>query len=324
VAIIALVIVGILLWVFGLSGSENQPIIDVTEPTAPTTPTAPPPAADTPEPPESAETPDPEVVEPEPFQLEIPDEYFDLVEILIQAGVAEPSIGDFLQLALTDGMGDGLFSSSMYEPGNFGDDVDQWDVMLIGSEATQAILDTLFNNSVFECGADLDGSITVCLSSPALDMDAGELLIAVEVLSGPVASENWLYTYATVLDRDGDPANNFVPVAPYDWDYFGGTDSWYVLDYAAGEWSGGLFWGGFDNPRPTAARAVIRGNTIVWFIPRQEVPQADGARTTSFRHDGSFQPTVSGGDVFGTTPLDPMIPVSQLDLDFDFEPTADG
>ncbi|MFQ5556446.1 MAG: hypothetical protein ACE5GB_02910 [Acidimicrobiales bacterium] len=172
-----------------------------------------------------------------------------------------------------------------------------------------------FNESIFECGETVNGVTTVCSADSVLDMPAGDTVMIAQTLSAPVASEPWQYTYAAVLDRDGDPANNFVAQAMFDWDYFQNTDTWYVIDRIEGAWSGGLYHGDFGSPQPSAFRAVISDNTVLWFIPTSELPSPSGVRTTAFRHDGSFAPEVSGGDVIGPDPTIGLSSINPSDIE---------
>lgn len=86
------------------------------------------------------------------------------------------------------------------------------------------------------------------------------------------------------------------------------------MDNVDGAWSMGRFAASFDAPLPSAARVVIRGNSMVWFVPQSELPAPAGVRTTAFRHDGSFQPEQSGADVIGTDPTEPLVPIADHDL----------
>ncbi len=124
--------------------------------------------------------------------------------------------------------------------------------------------------------------------------------------------------YTAVMDANGDPADNFTFNPPFDFDLYRDTDRWYVLENVGGAWSLARYDGVFGVAVPTGARAVIVDDTIVWFIPADEFTAAElGVRVTSFRHDGSFQPAVSGADVTGPDPLAPLIPVVQSEIVID-------
>ena len=76
----------------------------------------------------------------------------------------------------------------------------------------------------------------------------------------------------------------------------------------------GRFDGSFGVPVQTGARAVMLDNTIVWFIPRIELGDNPTWRATSFRHDGSFAPELSGGDVSGADPTEPLMTIEPQDV----------
>ena len=145
-------------------------------------------------------------------------------------------------------------------------------------------------------------------------MPPGEVIVLAMVLGGdvPLEDPDHFYTYAAVFDADGDPANNFQFVEPFDWDYFQNTDLWYQLDWdpTVGQWQ--LFVSSFVDQIPqdvaSNARVVINGNVIVFFIPVDEfgVPRPD-FRLTAFGHDGTFAPEASGGDVTGADPTEPLL-----------------
>ncbi|MEX1358520.1 MAG: hypothetical protein WD981_07850, partial [Gaiellaceae bacterium] len=96
--------------------------------------------------------------------------------------------------------------------------------------------------------------------------------------------------------------------APFEWDFYQGADRWYHLVRRDGMWSVELsvFDGSQATPQPTAARAVLDGETIVWLIPGAEMADPSGWRAAAFRHDGSYQPDVSAGDVNGANPMAPL------------------
>jgi hypothetical protein len=53
---------------------------------------------------------------------------------------------------------------------------------------------------------------------------------------------------------------------------------------------------------------VIAGDLVVFFIPASEVEvEMPSFRMTSFGHDGTYAPEVSGGDVSGADPTEPLI-----------------
>ena len=170
-----------------------------------------------------------------------------------------------------------------------------------------------FGNTAFPCDSLVDGTRTVC-SAGAGAVPPGEVIVLAMVLNGDVPMEDpdHFYTYAAVFDADGDPANNFQYVDPYNWDYFQNTDLWYQLEWdpTVGEWQ--LYVSSFVDQIPqdvaSNARVVIDGNVIVFFIPVGEfaVPRP-AFRLTAFGHDGTFAPEASGGDVTGADPTEPLL-----------------
>ena len=58
---------------------------------------------------------------------------------------------------------------------------------------------------------------------------------------------------------------------------------------------------------PSAARAVIHSDVIVFFIPIEEFEvEKPGYRLTAFGHDGSYAPEQSSEDVIGANPTEPL------------------
>lgn len=120
------------------------------------------------------------------------------------------------------------------------------------------------------------------------------------------------YTYAAVFDGDGIPDNNFQWNAPYDWDYWQGTDQWYIVDWMNynQEWNLYLM-GPNGEPFDSNARVVIYDDAVFWIIPSDEfaVPQP-GARVSSFASTGGWDPENVGGDVNGNDPTEPLTPLT--------------
>ena len=102
-----------------------------------------------------------------------------------------------------------------------------------------------------------------------------------------------------------------VATDPLGWDFLQGGDRAYRLDWdpVAAAWS----IHSLDGSGPSAARAVLAGNTILWLVPAAEV----GSETPLFRvgalvHDGTLEPEGSGGDVSGLEPTMPLTSVIDL------------
>ncbi len=306
----SLIGIGVIIALISLIGGGGEQEIEIVTPPVPTAEQE---ATAVPEPTE-VPTVEPTSV-PSPTATAVPwvppEQYAPAVSVLRGAFVDDSLSRSLVGGSFEDGMFDWVYSSSDYIAGNPGGDVDLWDVGAGQFPVTRGWADTVFNQSVFECGETTSLGTTVCGSGD--DVGEGEMIVTLQVLSGPVAGEDWTYQYAAVFDADNSPANNWQPQGMFDWDYFQGTDTWFVIDYAQGQWSGGVYGGSFSNPVASAFRAVILDNVIVWFVPKSEVPQAQGVQVTSFRHDGSFAPEFSGGDVAGANPTGPLIAFIELD-----------
>lgn len=180
----------------------------------------------------------------------------------------------------------------------------------------------LFNQSDFPCNAEIPQGFVFCTEG-AEPMPTGEIIMLVMLLDDPVplSDPDLTYTYAALLDADGNPDNNFRFQPPFNWDYFRDTDRWYTLDYApgAGGWSltvtdvASNTW-----PADSKARAVIMGDIIVFFIPGEEF-SADplGYRMSAFGHDGTFAPNASSGDVTGADPTEPLAEIDPQAIEID-------
>lgn len=109
----------------------------------------------------------------------------------------------------------------------------------------------------------------------------------------PIASATEFLQYAFVCDSDANPNNNYVPIPQFADDFFGGTDRWYELTYAPGSgWTFACKAVGAGNTIttvPSAARAILSGDTLVVLAPRSEFGVANPAfRATTFAHTGDF------------------------------------
>lgn len=109
----------------------------------------------------------------------------------------------------------------------------------------------------------------------------------------PLADPQQSYQYAFVMDADLNAANNYVPIGQFSDDYFKDTDRWYELTYTpTGGWTVQCKVVGAGNTITTVASAahmIIRGDTILLFVPRSEFGVAKPPfRATSFCHGGDF------------------------------------
>jgi len=143
----------------------------------------------------------------------------------------------------------------------------------------------------FPCGTGLHG-YTLCPSMPA-SMDEGDYFFAYVSTEAdiPLNSDRFI-TYGFVFDGDGDPNNNYVPHPSFPDDYFKDTDRWYTLDYdPVTGWA--LVCRDATNSVvtevPTAAHAIIRGNSILLIVPSSEFAAAEPSyRVTAFTHTGDY------------------------------------
>ena len=288
-AIVVIVVLGPLVFLL-LTGGEDavDPAAALDTTTAPTSdePTA---ATSSTSPPSS----------PSPSPSPAPPPYDGVVGTFADSLGVPPGIG-----WTPDPSGDLIYSVSDEAAGHtpqYADIVRAW---AAGGPWDTAVLDDLF-----PCGDGPSGQVTVCADgNPPLDGPVA--LVAVE-LAAPVPSDSEdSLIYAVVSDSDGNPANDYQPSAPYDWDYFTGTDHWWELAVAPGgeQWtltSTDTRQGLTRGNAPSAARAAITGNAIVWLLPLDDFDTAaPTVRATAFATDGSFAPETSGGDVLPGPPSD--------------------
>lgn len=237
-------------------------------------------------------------------------EYVAPFTALRAAGFTDEALLRIRQRLVIDLLLDFFWSRSDTTPGNGGGDVD-----IVATHAWNAVFDAVyrefvFDNTVFGCGEAGDGFFTVCDANFATTgFGEEEMVIAMAVFDEPIATADWNYVYSAVFDADGDTSNNFEASPDFDWDQYQATDRWWVIDVVAGQYTLGRFDGTFATPIPTAARAVVADNSILWFIPRSELGANPTWRATSFRHDGSYAPELSAGDATGTNPTEAPLPV---------------
>ena len=182
---------------------------------------------------------------------------------------------------------------------------------------TQAQVDDMFNvNPVYQCGQSDATRTVVCAGGGATPMPAGKIDEFFMQLGAdvPLADAVKSYIYSLVLDSDGDPTNNWIPQAPYDWDYFQGADLWYqiVWDHLAKKWSLSAKQVSAAQAAVAAvstARAIIEGDAITFYVSASELPAPTGYRVTAFGHDGNFTVSSRSGDVSGANPTDPLTPM---------------
>lgn len=157
-----------------------------------------------------------------------------------------------------------------------------------------AQISTLFPKlNPFVCGEESEGGLTVCPTN-RLPLEEGEYFMVYLVTREPIPlnhPEN-RYQFGFVFDTDNNPNNNFVPASSFPFDLFSDTDRWYSVEYSAA-----LGWRmvvtDARNSNPTsvasAARAVIRDNSLILWVPRNEfVVDSPAYRVTAYRHTGDF------------------------------------
>ncbi|MBX3464149.1 MAG: hypothetical protein KF830_13325 [Planctomycetes bacterium] len=132
-------------------------------------------------------------------------------------------------------------------------------------------------------------------ADPAADLAAGEhcLFWLSTEAAIPLADPTQRFQYAFVVDTDTAPGNNFVPATSFPDDFFGGTDRWYELDYdPSNGWRLRCRVVGLGNSIttvPSAARAILSGDTLLLVVPRSEFVVANPPfRATTFAHLGDF------------------------------------
>lgn len=173
----------------------------------------------------------------------------------------------------------------------------------------------LFSPKILDCDKEEEEETGLICPKDAADLVPGKVWFLVMKLDAPIPmdDETTHYTYSFVVDKDGDPANNFQAQSPFDWDYYQNTDRWYELTWKPdlGAWGINISDIGSSvyNTAESNARALITGDVIVMLIPGEEILTSDGihVRFTAFGHDGSFSAPNSSGDVSGTDPTEELI-----------------
>ena len=294
-------LVALVLLFFGGSG-DPEPVAQ-TSPTSaaaatsqpePTTPTASP--TPVPEPPAEAV----ETVEGAEF---IPLVFVPLWDGLWLAWVVDPDGGISWSIVNSDGE---RFDRSQL--------VASWVAHMV---LTQPWLDAAFNRSSFPCGAVTDEFRVTCPLG-AGPLTEGEYYIVGAQLGGQVADGDAAFTYGLAFDDDGDEGDNYQFSPPFDSDFFRNTEHWYRLHIAAdgtrSMWADGIRDGIPGVARASSAAVIEWGDTLIWLIPRSEVPGDSPAyRVTAFHNRGEPGavpiPDNSGGDVSGETVTEPLIPI---------------
>ncbi|MEM6955634.1 MAG: hypothetical protein AAF645_08095 [Myxococcota bacterium] len=176
-----------------------------------------------------------------------------------------------------------------------------------------AQVNAAFGNTSYPCDEFGGGLRTVCTATPGV-FPEGAMWVGTMVLGEdvPEADPDHSLIYSLVFDSDGEGDNDWVPVDPFVWDYFQGTDRWYQLswDHQAMRWSVRATQVDASQRQedvPSAVRVVIVQDTVTFFVPITELPSAvPSYRFSAFAHDGRFSRSDRGGDVLGVDPTAPL------------------
>lgn len=257
-------------------------------------------------------TSEPSAAVPDRRLLQIGDLVIDVIleELYVTTDIPEEEL-DYIEDALRDFLDSISGNTPPYTPPVI-------DMRLYGGvrlNLTDAGIREAWGNTIYECGANDGVRIVVCPTDVQSVAEAGGDVWMFAMAfdeAVPAASPDHSFTYSAVFDSDGDPANDWQFFPPFDFDLFQGADRWYQLvwDHNAGQWLISVTQvDGAQQPAvvPSAVRAVIEGDTIVFFIPASEF-QLDQPpyRLTSFGHDGAFSESDRGADVSGVDPSAPL------------------
>jgi len=232
-----------------------------------------------------------------------------------------PVIEGLIGKVSVDSLHDLIYSISTVAAGIYSPRVDLRASLGMRLRMSRPVVDALFNESVFECGAMAEvprlGEVTTVCPPGVSDVPEGDLVVIAAQYADtvPTVGDTSHYTYAAVFDSNGDPADDWQFQGQYDWDFFIGTDRWYQINWDpdAQAWSMTVT-NGQQPGGATSARAVLAGDTIFWVIPASEFPSADPTyRVTSFVHDGTYRPEFSAGDVGGADPTEPLLPIEAVE-----------
>lgn len=267
----------------------------------------------------SVATSEPTATVPDRLLLQIGESVIDAIldELYVNSDIPEEEL-DYIEDALRDWLDSISGNTPTYTPPAI-------DMRLYGGvrlNLTGPGVMEAWGNTIYECGTNEGGRIVVCptdvQSMPAAGGDVWMFAMAFAE-AVPQASTDHSFTYSAVFDSDGDSANDWQFFPPFDFDLFRDTDRWYQLvwDHSAGQWLISVTQiDGNQQPTvvPSAVRAVIEGDTIVFFIPASEFAlDAPPYRLTSFGHDGLFSESDRGADVSGTDPTAPLTVPSDED-----------
>jgi hypothetical protein len=161
-----------------------------------------------------------------------------------------------------------------------------------------------FGGTSFPCGAVTDEYRVHCPVGAA-ELSPGEFVVASMTLAGPIDSTGERLQYGLAFDGGGE--ENYLGRPPFERDLFNDTELWYRLAIGP-DGERVVYADGFRDdvagfPRHSSALVVEFDDTIVFVIPRDELPGDLAYRLTAFRNEGSPldapQAATSGGDVSG-------------------------
>ena len=190
---------------------------------------------------------------------------------------------------------------------------------------SQLVADASLGESTHGCGVVTDDYRVTCQVG-AGPVGAGEYIVVVVEHDDAVGVGADRFTYGLAFDDDGDSADNYQFTEPFTADFFRDTEYWYRLQIDADGtrrmWADGFRDGVPGYPRYSAAIVVEIDDTLVWIVPRDEVPGDDLAyRVTAFHNNGPIgavpSPESSGGDVSGEGVEEALLPVSESIVRFD-------
>jgi hypothetical protein len=248
----------------------------------------------------------------EPEIVQVGEAYIDLIleELYLETDLEIDEL-EFIE----DQLLDFLDSISGRTPTFIGPTIDVRRSLAFRVEFSSAGMMEAYGNTIYECGSN-DGQRAVVCPSNVLPMpeEGGAVWAFAMLLAEPVplAAADRSYIYSAVFDSDGDPANDWRFNPPFDFDLFQAADRWYQLawDHNGQQWILGVNQVNAAQqpaPVPSAVRAVIEGDTIVFFIPAAEFALAEPPyRLTAFGHDGTFNENDRGADVTGVDPTAPL------------------
>lgn len=229
--------------------------------------------------------------------------------------VAAPCPARFEALWYSDTQtGRWIYSIPDTAPGNPGDDVDITGAMSVRLDVDPGLADELFAPE--RCGRDGPLRVLCPADTDVAAPDVGDELLVVAVRTGGAlpwrdggADSDTFYQYALVADSDGDPDNDFVARDPFTWDFWQGTDRWFILDGNSGQPPEFVVTDSNFMVQASNARLVMTGaDTLFFILDAAEISDAGGWRASAFRSaGGTYAPEDSAGDVTGADPTGPLM-----------------